>query len=244
MRVAAQIEVHTMLRGVFEHFRRMDQKDLEGMRRHMAKRSREVITAVIMRVVHPDNPGAISPTAQLKSRIDQHLHTHAFKCRHLLEQIMIAKDADDAQMRIDTAQDASHVRIDGIAWTAHFEAIVARQHAQVHLQALDVRSETFGKALDAIGMKVGQVHDSKAAKPFRQAFPSKSNAANDWVESVPLASGPQSCQTETDTEEMRQYTVLLGAKCTAGASLPGFQQAMLDGISFPLPIFHGNCILS
>jgi hypothetical protein len=193
-----------------------------------------------MGVVHPDDPGAISPTAQLESRIDQHPHSHPFKRRHLLGQIMIAKDADDAQTRVDTAQDASHVRIDAVARTAHLETIVARQHAQVHLQVLDARSETFGKALDAIDMQVRQVQDSKAAKPFGQAIIGKSNATNDWVESVPLASGPQPCQTESGPEERHEHTVLLGVKCAAAASLPGFQQATLDGVSFPLHVFHRN----
>jgi hypothetical protein len=40
MRVAAQIEVNTMLRGVFEHLWRMHQKDLEGIRRHTKEGSR------------------------------------------------------------------------------------------------------------------------------------------------------------------------------------------------------------
>jgi hypothetical protein len=238
MCVAAQIEVHTVLRSVFEHFWRMYQKDLERMSRHLAERPRQVITAVVMRVVHPDDPGAISPPAQLECGIEQHLHTHAFERRHLLGQIMIAKDADDAQPRIDPPQDVSHVGVDVVARTMRLEAIVARQHTQVHLQVLDACSETFGKPLDAIGMQVGQVQDSKAAKRFRQAVTCKSNAANDWVESVPLASGPQSCQMEGGAEERHEHTVLLGAKSAAAASLPGFQQATLDGVSFPLHVFH------
>jgi hypothetical protein len=96
MRMAAKIEVHAVLRGVFKHFRRVHQEDLEGIRRHMANGAREVITTVVMRVVHADDPSAVSAAAQLESRIDQHPDSHPFECRHLFGHIMIAKDANNA----------------------------------------------------------------------------------------------------------------------------------------------------
>jgi hypothetical protein len=61
--MATEIEVDAMVQGIGEHFGSMDEQNFEAVGGHIEEGFRQIIAAVIVRVINPDKPETVGIVA-------------------------------------------------------------------------------------------------------------------------------------------------------------------------------------
>ena len=92
----AKIKVYLMFGGLSYHFRSMNKQYLESVFMDTLHRTWQIITAIVMRIIKPDNTQSGIAFSQLKRLVDEHIHSKALKPFNLFGKVVVAENTYDS----------------------------------------------------------------------------------------------------------------------------------------------------
>jgi hypothetical protein len=236
--MTTQIEINTRPCSLLNDLWRVYQQDLKGFRGDVRQGSRQIITAIVMRVIHPNHPDALSPTPHLEGVIDQHPDPHAFELWDLVRYIVVAQNTNDAQTSVDSPQNMFHGGINGLAWATRGKPVITGHDTKVNGQISNAIAHNFRKIREAIGMQVGQMQNTEPTETLGQVVIHKAQAADYGGQCVLLAAPSKPSQLQTHAEQRTQRPMVLRTPWTTTTFRPCLEQVAFDQATFAKKVFH------
>src|SRR5919109_1946269 len=192
-----------MLIGLRDQFGGMHQEDLKRLLGDVQERSRQIIAAVVVWIIHTNKPHAVRASPQFEGLVHQHAYPQALKCRHHFGHIMVAQDANNTLPGVHAGQEALHVRVDVVTRTGHRKTVVASEYTQVYYQVAEPVGHAFGQTGEAVYMQIGEMQNPEAVEGFREGVKLEATVLEHRAKGITLAA-----RTETQQPYAGSYQPL------------------------------------
>ena len=168
MGVAAQIEVHASLGSFLIDFRRVRQKHLAAIPRHGRECRRQIVSAVVVRVVNTGNPNTLVAGGDFRCLVDKHPDAHCLELAGHLAGVVIAQNAEDAMPCPHRGNHRPHPGVDLFARTMNLKPVISGEDAEIYRRLRDGRGHRLRQSIHAIDMEIGELENLEAVERRRQ----------------------------------------------------------------------------
>src|ERR1700691_3189474 len=92
------------------------------------------------------------------------MDAHLCELQRDLRRVVIAENSEDTMFRTDGVEDQFHPRVDLVAGTEDFEAVIARHDADIHGQSIYDLSGPLGQSVNPIDVEIRQMQNTKTVE--------------------------------------------------------------------------------